>query len=109
MSTTGVPTDEDWHSYRKLVVDTLRRLDERTLEIYDDQKGIETRIQLIEKSNFAAEIKNVNVEIKNVRDAFEKFATNIEQKVSMIRGVMWTIAAIWTVVTVLAGIYVQTR
>lgn len=71
---------EDWSTYRKLVIDTLRRLDARTLEFHDSLSDIKTRIALIERGDPTDDIDRIDTLIDSLRDDLNKFKTEIVTK-----------------------------
>lgn len=106
-STDLTPFTEDWNSYRKLVVDTLRRLDERTLEIYDKMADLSSRVTILEQIDNDKELKRLDDRITDLDDNYSDFKTEISDKVSTVKGVIWTLGISWTAITVIAQIVIS--
>jgi hypothetical protein len=107
MATNNAPFAEDWSSYRKLVIDTLRRLDERTLEFSESLNELHTRVSLLEHADDSAEIDRLDKEMIALRVDFFQFKTKIEADASAIAGskktnMIWW-GGIWTIVTLVVS------
>lgn len=57
---------ETWGAYRKLIVETIRRLDERTLEMHDVQNKQESRIFVIEQKNYDSRLKELEDKLEKI-------------------------------------------
>ena len=88
---------EGWGSYRKLIIDTLRRLDEGTHELAETQNEHDMRILTLENKKtdehfikVEADIKSNNEILLGVKKALDSASTQIKLLIS-IGGLAWTI------------------
>jgi hypothetical protein len=58
---------ETWGAYRKLIVDTQKRLDDRTMEIYTTQSKHETRLSVIESIEIEDKIKDLTTDVEKLK------------------------------------------
>jgi hypothetical protein len=58
---------ETWGAYRKLIVDTLKRLDDRTMEIYTTQSKHETRLSVIESLDSENKLKELEEDVETLK------------------------------------------
>lgn len=98
---------EDWGSYRKLVIDTLRRLDERTLEFHESLSDLHTRVSLIEHNDHSKEIDRLDKEIIELRKDLFRFKTTVDTERASDAGkkqalTVWG-GALWAVVSLVAA------
>ena len=84
------PLEEDWSSYRKLVIDTLRRLDERTLGFHESLNELHTRVTLLEKLDHADELERIDKELIQLRVDFFQYKTKAEADAAAIAGAKQT-------------------
>lgn len=96
---------EDWNSYRKLIIDTLRRLDERTLALNESLQELHTRVTVLEKEDSKDELARLDKEIIALRVEVFQFKTKDEAKKEAAAGAKRThsqwINAIWAAAAVL--------
>ena len=84
---------ETWGAYRKLVVETLRRLDERTLKMNDTQNKQESRIFVIEQKRYDDRLDDLDESVATIEKKMS------EQKgrqgiIMIIAGGIWGIAVL---------------
>ncbi len=101
------PFAEDWSSYRKLVVDTLRRLDERTQQIYDDMADLTNRVFILEKSGQDKDIEKLDDRVTKVHDDYLVFKAEVNNKLATSKGALWAIGVGWTAITTIASIIIS--
>jgi len=105
MSTTQSSELDDWTVYRRLVVDTLKRLDERTAELHLRQSLDGNRILLIESR--LADLLAVEAQLishsKSLSDITSERSTE-----KTIRRLMLIIGGgFWTIVTIALSVWVK--
>ena len=106
-SVDPTPFAEDWSSYRKLVVDTLRRLDERTIEIYDKMTDLSQRVTILEQNDNDKEIERLEDRLTKLDDEYKDFKSEVSDKMSTTKGVLWAFGVGWTAITVIAQIVIS--
>lgn len=97
---------DDWSVYRRLVVDTLKRLDERTAELHNRQTQDGNRI---------LQIEGRLADLKNVEDKLDKHSaelTNIKSERSTEKTIRRLLLVIgggaWTIITVGISVWLKT-
>jgi len=113
---TNTPVDassysEDWSSYRKLVVDTLKRLDDRTMEIYQKFFDLMGRVTALETIDVDKEISRVEKKIESVETDVEELSDNLEdlkvelgEQKGFRQGATWIIGGIWAIASILLSV-----
>lgn len=103
------PYSEDWSSYRKLVVDTLKRLDERTMDTYQrvndlavGHAGHEKEIERIELNVDAVESR-----VDDVESEVDKLKTQYAENSGARAVYMWIIGIGCTIVGFVANVAVE--
>lgn len=89
---------DDWSVYRRLVVDTLKRLDERTAELHQQQTLDGNKILLIDNrlkdlDQVEKDIEALNTKVNNINT--ERSTEKSVRKIFLSLG-----AALWSVVTI---------
>lgn len=89
---------DDWSVYRRLVVDTLKRLDERTAELHNQQTIDGNKILLIDNrlkdlDQVEKDIEALNTKVSNINT--ERSTEKSVRKVFLIMG-----AGLWSLVTI---------
>lgn len=69
--------NETWGAYRKLIIETLRRLDERTLELNDGQNAHETRIVLLENKKPEEKIDDLKKSVETLKTTVDGINTQL--------------------------------
>jgi hypothetical protein len=113
-TTQSSPYSEDWSSYRKLVVDTLKRLDDRTLDIFQRLSDLTSRVNLIEHAGHDKEIARIEKLVDAVDqrvDDVETIMIELKTKLAGADGAkavyMWLVGIGCSVVGFLASIAVE--
>src|ERR1700739_396575 len=71
---TNKNDSDDWITYRRLVVETLQRLDERVLALHEKSHENANRIRVIESADFKRLIENVDNGLNDaLRDTDNRF------------------------------------
>lgn len=102
MSTSTEHVEDGWNTYRRLVVDTLQRLDERTTELYDAYVAISTQMIRAEQTISGLEAKSLlNAEKLSALDSQIK-TIQTERVAEKSRGkvLLYIGGAVWTLITI---------
>lgn len=89
---------EDWNVYRKLVVDTLRRLDERTTELHNNFNEARSDIVLIK--NRIADMDAIESDISTIRKDISSINTERNTEKTLRKVFLIIGGGVWTVVTI---------
>lgn len=68
MSSKVEDSEESWVAYRKLIVESLKRLEERTTEIYNVQNKQETRLTILEDLDLKACLEDIKDSIRTLEN-----------------------------------------
>lgn len=112
MASNNNDLSEEWVAYRKLVIETLSKLDERSLELYDRVADLAGRVTALEKNRSPAQ-----QEISNLDDAVDELDTEMKDALKRIdaledrgtneeairKAIKLTVGIFWTVTTVVIG------
>lgn len=90
---------DDWSVYRRLVVDTLKRLDERTAALHTQQQIDGNKISLIE--NRLKDLEEVERNIKSLSSKIHDINNERSTEKSVRKIFLSLGAALWSVVTIL--------
>jgi hypothetical protein len=103
---------EDWSSYRKLVVDTLKRLDDRTMEMYQRffdlvgrvsaLEGNEKEIDRLEKA-----IECVDTKADGIKSDVGTLKVQVAEYKGFKNGAMWIIGGLWAIVAVVGSTFLK--
>ena len=89
---------EDWNVYRKLVVDTLRRLDERTTELHNN--FTEARSDIVLLKNRIAVMDTIEDNLANIRADIGKINTERNTEKTLRKVFLIIGGGVWTVITI---------
>lgn len=109
------PYSEDWSSYRKLVVDTLKRLDDRTLDTFQRLSDLTSRVHLIENNNtFAkdlarieADVKAVDGRVDDVEDQLLEVTKTLAEQAGSKKVFVWLVGILCSVIGFAASVGVE--
>jgi predicted RNase H-like nuclease (RuvC/YqgF family) len=100
---------EEWVSYRKLVIETLSKLDDRSLELFDRVSEVSGRVTNLEKAinEFPNIIEQDVAELREARKENTKRIETLERESASRSGMQkvgtWIVRGLWAIVTVVVG------
>ncbi len=98
------PYSEDWSSYRKLVVDTLKRLDDRTLDTFQRLSDLASRVQVIEHSGHGKELARLEAQLQNEINKMSTKMTDIDDEIEKINDTLSSAAGAQKVLLWVVGV-----
>lgn len=97
---------DDWSVYRRLVVDTLQRLDERTAELHQHQSTDSNRILLIERR--MPDLDDVENSITNINKAIDNIVSERSTEKTIRKILLVVGGGAWTIFTILLTVWGKT-
>ena len=99
---------EEWIAYRKLVIDTLSKLDERSIELYGKMADLTARVNALENSGGSSkEIEYIEASVETLDSRVTAVETNVSslnttRAIGAARNdaILWIGGIIWTTITV---------
>lgn len=114
MSNTPVqssPYSEDWSSYRKLVVDTLKRLDDRTLDTFQRLSDLTSRVHVIENNSnigrIESDVKAIDKRADDIEADINEIKTTLAEQAGSKKVFVWLVGIICSVIGFAASIGVE--
>lgn len=108
------PYSEDWSSYRKLVVDTLKRLDDRTLDTFQRLSDLTSRVHLIENNSVFKDLARQETEIKavdsradDIEDQIQEITKTLAEQAGSKKVFVWLVGILCSVVGFVASVGVE--
>lgn len=108
------PYSEDWSSYRKLVVDTLKRLDDRTLDTFQRLSDLTSRVHLIENNStfrdlgrLGDDVKDVNARIDDIDDILTEINKTLAEQAGSKKVMIWLVGILCSVIGFAANLGVD--
>lgn len=102
---------EEWISYRKLVIETLSKLDDRSLELYDRVADLAARVHVLESAkNSSRDIDLINEslddldgDLKSVTSRITVIETELTKKTTISAVFSWIGKSMWALLAVAIG------
>lgn len=108
------PYSEDWSSYRKLVVDTLKRLDDRTLDTFQRLSDLTSRVHLIENNSHTRdlgrlenEINAVDGRVDDIDDQLLEITKTLAEQAGSKKVMIWLVGILCSVIGFAANLGVD--
>ena len=99
--------NEGWGAYRKLIVETLRRLDEYITDIKQEQDHQKTRIQVLENKTTDKRLDDIEADIERIDKAISVIQTSTSNDDLRKKWIMTIGAAAWGIIVIVIATYIN--